>query len=127
MKLLFVMLIVVSVIPLTLIIAGYLETYHYPKRNWFVGYRSNMSTKNDETWAYANSECGKKMYKAGIVMLPISILIILLIYLISGDISEMPAMYIDICQIVIMIVLIVITEIDLRKVFNKDGTRKDIL
>ena len=63
-------------IPLVMIIAGYMMYKHPPKDiNGFVGYRTRRSRQNENTWAYAHNVCGKMWLKWGLIMLLPSVLI----------------------------------------------------
>ena len=57
-------------IPLIMLIAGYSMYKNPPKEiNGLVGYRTAMSRKNKDTWAFAHNYCGKLWMKSGGILL----------------------------------------------------------
>ena len=60
------MLICDLIIPIVMIIAGRMMWKHCPKSiNGIVGYRTNRSMKNMDTWKFAHEYCGKLWWKIG--------------------------------------------------------------
>lgn len=56
--------------PLLMIIAGYMMYKHPPKEiNGVIGYRTTRSRKNIDTWKFAHDYCGRLWFKAGFVLL----------------------------------------------------------
>lgn len=93
------------------------------KINMGFGYRTSMSMKNEDTWRFAHTHCGKSWWIVGWVLLPISIGVMLFV---SGkDIAtvETVGSIISGVQSALLIVSIFPTERALRKNFDKDGDR----
>ena len=64
--------------PLMMLIFGWRFLKKPPKKiNGFYGYRTTRSMKNQQTWDYAHQVCGKLWFRAGAVMLPLSLLAML--------------------------------------------------
>ena len=56
--------------PSIMVIAGYCMYKNPPKEiNGLIGYRTAMSEKNKDTWAFAHDCCGKLWIKSGIILL----------------------------------------------------------
>lgn len=93
--------------------------------NHFIGYRTTMSMKNDETWKFAHNYFSKMWYKWGLVMIPFSVLP--MIWVIGKDEDTIGNLGAIICslQIVPILVSIVLTEKALKDNFDKDGNRKN--
>ena len=55
----------------------------YPpkKINYFIGYRTLQSMKNENNWNFANKYCGKAWIIIGIIMLIMTVVLFLLNYL----------------------------------------------
>ena len=63
-------------LPVIMLIAGYLMYKHSPKDiNGIIGYRTKLSMKNQETWDFAQKFCGKLWLKIGGIMLLLSIIL----------------------------------------------------
>lgn len=71
----------IFIIPLLIIIIGILM-YKIPpsKPNWFIGYRTRRSMKDEKVWEVANRFCGKVWMIIGLIMLFITLLICIFNY-----------------------------------------------
>ena len=87
-------------------------------KNWIVGYRTPLSMKNQDTWDVAQKLCGYGMLVTGIINLLLGIWAILSPA--PGNTENMQALFL----VVSVLGLFIISEIYLRKIFNKDGSRK---
>jgi uncharacterized membrane protein len=86
--------------------------------NGVMGYRTPMSMKNKDTWDEAQKYSGISMTILG----GINILLGTLSYLVKGFlVNELFQLLFTLIGATIMII---IDEVHLRKVFNKDGSRK---
>jgi len=94
--------------------------------NMFFGYRTPMSTKNKETWAFAHLYCGRLWWRVGLVMLPLTIvvMVILLFFRRNENIVEILGAAAIGVQTLFLILPIIPTEIALRKNFDKQGNRR---
>ena len=112
-------------VPVSMLVCGLLLLKRPPKkRNYYYGYRTRMSSLNAETWAFAQKLCGKIWYRAGLIMLPLSVL------------AHLPALGRGIgafgtfasalvaVQCAVMVGSIIPVETALRRTFNRDGSRK---
>ena len=91
--------------------------------NALYGYRTSRSMKNQQTWDYAHQVCGKLWFRAGAVMLPLSLLAML-----SGLGKDTQAlgiwlMGVVLVQVVVMIATIFPVEKALKRKFDKFGRR----
>ncbi len=118
-------LIELLLIPLTMLGFGVSWKKHPPKTiNGAYGYRTSMSMKNQETWNYAHKLASKYWLYLG---LPVGIisLIILFVFRSSNENTLGIAVVTTLCiQVVGLISPIPLIEAELRKYFNKDGSRK---
>ena len=81
------MLIMELLMPFTMIGFGRYFLNQAPKEiNTIFGYRTKMSMKNRETWDFAHKYFGKLWYICGLVLLPISIILMFLLIGQSEDI-----------------------------------------
>ena len=87
-------------------------------KNWIVGYRTPLSIKNQDTWDVAQKLCGYGMLVTGIINLLFGIWAI--VSPAPGNTENMQALFL----VVSVLALFIISEIYLRKIFNKDGSRK---
>ncbi len=110
-------------IPITMIGFGKYFIKSAPKKISMVfGYRTSMSMKNKETWAFAHNFCGKLWYNAGRFLL-ISVLLMLLVIGKSEDTIGNFGLIIVGLQMLFLIGSIFPTESALRKNFDKNGNR----
>ena len=73
---------VIYIIPILITLIGILMYKRPPKKvNWFVGYRTRKSMKNEKVWEEANRYCGKLWIIIGIAMVIIAFLLNILFYL----------------------------------------------
>ncbi|CDZ23228.1 hypothetical protein CCDG5_0078 [[Clostridium] cellulosi] len=114
-----------SIIPILMTVTGIIFTKRIPKKDsGFTGYKTAMSTKNDDTWEFANSHIGKVFRIAGPVMLILSLVATFFAFGKDTHIIGNFILVIGIIQIIVLIGSIVLTEIALRKNFDKNGRRK---
>lgn len=91
--------------------------------NSLYGYRTYRSMKNPDTWQFAHQYFGKIWYRWGLWLLPAS-LIPLLFFIGKGeDAIGVAGVIILGAQMIPLIIPIILTEIALRKHFDKDGNR----
>lgn len=88
------------------------------------GYRTAMSSKNQETWDFAQRHMGKVWYQAGRVLLIPSAVPLLLV--LGRDVGTVGVVGLAVCgvQLVVMLGSVLVTERALKKTFDKDGKRK---
>ncbi len=72
---------VIYIIPILITLIGILMYKRPPKKvNWFVGYRTRKSMKNEKVWETANKHCGKLWIIIGLAMIVVAILLNVLFY-----------------------------------------------
>ena len=113
------------IVPVITIIAGWMMWKHCPKEiNSFFGYRTKRSMKNEDTWKFAHSYCGRLWWITGWVMLVPSAVALIPFYKSSYDIIGIVAAIVLSVQCLVLIISIVPTEMALKKTFLDDGTRR---
>ena len=112
-------------IPITMIGFGKLFSQSTLKTiNPVIGYRTTMSMKNEETWAFAHQYIGRIWYKAGWVTLFITGIIMLFFMGKDNDTIGNIGAILCMVQMVPLIVPIFFTERALKKEFDKEGRRR---
>lgn len=96
-----------------------------PKKiNPLFGYRTTMSMKNDDTWAFAHNFMGRIWCVAGLVALVVTIVAMLAARGMDGSAVKTVYVVLTVIQMVVLIGTMLPTEIALRKNFDKDGNRR---
>ena len=88
------------------------------------GYRTSMSKKNQQTWDFANMYFARLWIKVGLIMLPLSVV---LMFPVLGKSTETVGWWggaLSMVQCIILIVSIFPVERALNKNFDKDGNPK---
>ena len=112
-------------IPAIMLGAGKLFLKKAPKDiNWIFGYRTTMSMKNEDTWAFAHKVAGAFWLKWGWITLVITVVTMLLILNKSDEVISVVGCIILFAQMIPVIAVIPHTEKALHNTFDKDGTRK---
>ncbi len=111
---------------LAMIIAGWFMWKHCPQQgiNSIIGYRSKRSMINQDTWKFANENCGKRWWNIGWIMLIPTAVIQIPLYGKSHDAKGCLGIIICIVECVILLVSIIPTEKALKAAFTDDGIRK---
>lgn len=112
-------------IPLLMVVFGWYFRKHAPKEiNYLIGYRTPRSTKNQDTWQFAQRYYGNLSWKLGWPTLIISAIVP---FFYIGKSSE----WIGICggilcllQLIPVLYPIIPIEIALRKTFDEKGSRR---
>lgn len=119
------MMIMNLLIPVSMIGFGYLFYKRPPKNiNAIAGYRTSMSTKNLDTWKFANYYFAKMWFYWGLILLLLTVLS--MCFLLGKDTDTVGTYGGIICfvQMVPMLAVIYPTERALRKTFDINGNRK---
>lgn len=108
------------IVGITFSITGFiLKKFPSESINGVYGYRTPMSMKNKETWDEAQKYGGHSMVMLGII----SCILAAYVYLVPNSIINNMSI-----QLLFLLVgsigMIVIDEVHLKKLFNKDGSRK---
>lgn len=122
-----IMLISVAFIPLLLIVIGKIfDKYPIKEPNIAIGFRTKLSMMNKETWDYAQRLFPKAWISLGRIMLPLSLIILFLLYSEDKDYTGNLALILMLVQVVLMLGSILYVNLKLKKAFNSDGSRKEI-
>ncbi len=120
------MVAMVLLLPLFMMLFGYLLYYKTPKTmNGVYGYRTKMSRKNQQTWEFAHKYCGRIWMLIGTAMLPLSVGCMKMVM--NADVDEIGSWsgaFVSV-QCVLMILTIPLTERALCKNFRNNGIRKE--
>ena len=110
------------VLPLILIVLAICAQAVIPKKpNWFMGYRTSMACKNQDTWVFAQKHFGKQMIIFGLVYV---LLAIERVMLTDSGASSGAIGVIVAAQVIAVLLALIPTEIALRKTFDKNGERR---
>lgn len=121
------MLISVAFIPLLLIVIGKIfEKYPSKEPNIAIGFRTKLSMMNKETWDYAQRLFPKAWISLGRIMLPLSLIILFLLYSEDKDYTGNLALILMTVQVVLMLGSILYVNLKLKAAFNSDGSREEI-
>jgi len=120
-----IILVVVLVMSATMIGFGLYFHLAGPKKiNFIFGYRTPMSMKNFDTWRFGNIFAGKLMWRSGAVLLIGSLAALFAIMGQSETIIHTVGIIIVIAHAVMIFGTIVLTEIALRRNFDRNGNHK---
>ena len=119
------MLLMALLIPVLMIILGAWMAKGGPKNiNWFMGYRTFMSTRNMDTWRFAHMFFGRLWFRTGMILLPLTVGAMLFALVIdNASVETFGGVTVSI-QAVFMFVPIIFTEIALKRNFDRYGNRK---
>ena len=112
-------------LPLIMLISGYCMYKNPPKEiNGWVGYRTQMSKKNKDTWAFAHDYCGRLWMKLGRILLIPTIIIQIPCIQYSDNIISIVVLIIEVIQLIVLLASIVPVEKALKKTFDENGVRR---
>ena len=110
--------------PLLMIIAGYMMYKHPPKEiNGVIGYRTTRSRKNIDTWKFAHDYCGRLWFKAGFALLIPTIIAQIPFVKSSDSTIGWVTIVIEMIQLVVLIGSIFPVEKALKENFDDNGNR----
>lgn len=92
--------------------------------NSLFGYRTSRSRKNRDTWEFAHHYFGKLWYRAGRILLLLSVLAMLPVFGKSIDFVGWYGTVICVIQMVVMMVPVYYTESALKRTFDENGNRR---
>ncbi|HEY8364080.1 MAG TPA: SdpI family protein [Haloplasmataceae bacterium] len=112
-----------SLFSVVMIVCGLLFIFKPPKKvNYILGYRTTMSMKNQETWDYAHQYSGKVWLITGIITALVAFPLV--IALKTLEIYEILMIILIVLESIAFLLMIPLTEIALRKRFDKNGILK---
>ena len=116
------MLIMDLLVPFTMIGFGKLFINKAPESISYVfGYRTAMSMKNYDTWQFAHKYCGKRLLRDGLILLPVSVLLLLPVLGRGTECVAAAGTLVCFIQLVVLAGSMIATETALKKAFDKDG------
>lgn len=119
------MLLMNMMMPAMMLGFGWLFIHKPPKTiNWGYGYRTSMSTKNQDTWDFAHRYAGKLWFKWGKWLLVISIIAMLPLMGKSEDMIGVVGGVVCMAELVPLVYVIVPTERALKQNFDSKGNRR---
>ena len=125
MFLFYFMLVCILIVPLTMIFFGFILKNNPPQEiNKVYGYRTALSSKNLDTWIFANTLCGKLWVKIGTPVLVISVIIMIFCSKSSENVIGTVGIIIIIAQCLILVLTIPIVEKRLKQTFDEHGIKK---
>ncbi len=112
--------------PLIIIVMGRYFMKKSPKKiNSIFSYRTNMSMKNKDTWDFAHKYFGKRWFRLGWLLIPISVIPMLFVIGKGEDIIGTVGMVVMVIDLILLIAPIFPTERALKKIFDKDGNKRN--
>ena len=93
--------------------------------NWAIGYRTAMSMKNEDTWAFAHREIGRLWTKWGVILAAATAVVMLCLLGKGEELVGTVGCAFLFVQLIPLIGCIVPVEKKLRDTFDRDGKRKE--
>lgn len=119
------MLLTDLLIPALMVFFGAWSRKGGPKRiNPIFGYRTAMSMKNEDTWAFAHREIGRLWMKWGLIAAAAAVVLMLPFFGRSEEAIGAAGVFICLFELVPLIGCVVPVENALNRTFDKDGNRK---
>ncbi len=111
-------------VPLVQLVAGLLMWLRPPARiNPIYGYRTKLSMKNEDTWAFAHRHCGRLWTFVGLGLLLLSAAVAVWALARGGTELTLTEMLLLCGQVVALLLSIVPTEVAMRRTFDRKGRR----
>ena len=108
----------IGLVGIICIVAGFIFKAFPPRKtNFIYGYRTLLSMKNQDTWNEAQKYSANSFLILGFIYVALEFVLNYLIKNISMG-------YQNIIVLIGFVIMIVVDEVHLRKIFNKDGSRK---
>lgn len=115
-------------LPLIMTVGGYFMYKNPPKEiNGCIGYRTEMSRKNKDTWAFAHDLCGRLWIKLGLVLLILTIIAQIPFAQAGDNTVGIVTIAIETVQLVVLICSIIFVEKSLKSTFDENGVRRQKL
>lgn len=119
------MLVMDLILPLAMILLGRWLLKNPPKsRNAVLGYRTAWSMKSQDTWDFANRYCGKIWFRLGLILLPLSAVVLFFFW--GRDLDQIGVASGVLCgvQTLALVLSVIPTQRALKKNFNEYGWHK---
>ena len=112
-------------IPLIMVIFGWLFLHGFPKdRNSLLGYRTAMSMKSDDTWRFAHEYCGRLWLIIGLVLFAVTTVFMTLSMNMDPETVSFINGILMIVYVVPLLASVAATENALKKNYDARGRRK---
>ncbi len=119
------MLVISLLIPVIMLMAGCFMVKCPPRRiNAIIGYRTNRSMQNMETWRFAHGVAGKFWMKWGAIALLPSGVVMVLFRGQSQDTLACVGLGLTVLQFIPLLAVAPVTERALDRTFDENGRRK---
>ncbi len=117
------LLFLLLLIPVVMAGSGWWLQRKATRINLICGYRTTMSTRNDDTWKFAQEHCGRLWFRVGLAMLTVSVPMMVVALAQELEAGMYIALGVLTVQMVALLVCCVPTELALRKTFDRTGKR----
>lgn len=112
-------------VPFIMLYFGWRFQKHPPKNiNSLYGYRTSRSMKNQQTWDFAHQVCGILWFRAGLILLPISLVAMLFVWGRSVEEIGMWSIPVMAVQLVVLVGSIFPVERALKRSFDQFGRKR---
>lgn len=113
------------IIPAVMIFGGYMMKTCPPRSisRWF-GFRTALSMKNADTWAFAHACCGNVWWKAGWISLVLSVLVQLPFVKAGEETLGMLALVMVLAQFFVLLGTVVYVQNELKRTFDECGRKR---
>ena len=113
------------VVPLVLIIVGLYYTKCPPNKIYTdFGYKTPLTLKNEDIWAFAHQCCGKAWIKLGLIMMVLSIAIMFIPRAISENAMSIFSVSLFVLQCIAVYISIRRIKATILTVFDENGNRR---
>lgn len=118
------MLLICMLMPLSLIFMWYFCPRIKSVNSW-MGYRTARSTKNSETWEFAQKSCADNSLKMFLPTAALTLIIMLFVLNKEDKVIQYVGLGITMAQLLSYGVVLYLTEKDLKKEFDDRGKRRN--
>ena len=113
------------IIPAVMLFGGYMMKTCPPRSiSRWVGFRTALSMKNTDTWAFAHACCGRVWWKAGWISLVLSMLVQLPFAKAGEETLETLALVMVLAQSFMLLGTVVYVQRELKLMFDERGRRR---
>ena len=118
-------LIVNLIIPAVMLFGGYMMRKCPPRNiSRWVGFRTALSMKNEDTWAFAHACCGRVWWKTGWISLALPVLVQLPFAKAGEETLETLALVMVLAQSFVLLGTVVYVQKELKRTFDESGRRR---
>ena len=118
-------LIVNLIIPAVMLFGGYMMRKCPPRNiSRWVGFRTALSMKNEDTWAFAHACCGRVWWKTGWISLALPVLVQLPFAKVGEETLETLALVMVLAQSFVLLGTVVYVQKELKRTFDERGRRR---